>query len=166
MLTFKLLELITGNEAEVHMMTTIGTIKPGQCFVQDDDYWYAVQGQGKCGEFGGSQGQDASTRINGLLNANRCMVWGCNGKVFFTDIYAENIDMVFWEGTIDYCMNPEVIQQIVDDAFDFIDNQKPLGKVFLDLEYIWDLFGSTYVHVVHENTIRYATLNCDTSNND
>jgi hypothetical protein len=158
------LEAITGDEAEVYVLTTIGTIRPRQCFVQDDDYWYAVQGQGKCGGYSGDIGQDASNRINGLLNANNCMLWGCNGRVFFTDIYAENINMVFWEGTIEYCMNPEEIQQLVDEAFTFIDDQKPVGKVFYDLAYTWDLFGSTYVHVIQENTIRYAILNCDTNN--
>jgi hypothetical protein len=156
-------------------MTTVAAGVPSHpwpCFIQSDDYWYPVGGQGYCA--GPNQGQgigkDASTRINGILNWNHCMGWACNqGVVFYTniivfnDIYEytnPNGGSCFWDGSPDDCLNPQEMQYWVDNAFYVIDDMKPTGKVFMDVFFTYDVIVGDVWYVHYINQLRYGKLNC------
>jgi len=137
---FKLLmadvEIIeVGQEYAELKMTTLAAgapAKPWACFIQSNDYWYPVGGQGYCD--GPNQGQgigsDASTRINGILNTNHCMDYGCEGSVFFTNFLTYTMitdylnpygNSCFWEGSDEDCLSPQEMQYWVDNAYYIIE---------------------------------------------
>ena len=168
-----------GQEYAELKMTTLaaGTPpKPWACFIQSNDYWYPVGGQGYCD--GPNQGQgigsDASTRINGILNTNHCTDYGCEGSVFFTNIiiipdifYYEdtNGNPCFWDGPDDYCLNPQEMQFWVDKAYYVIDDLKPDNKVFIDVIFTYHVIVSETLFAHYIPQLRFGTINCTGSGN-
>lgn len=163
-------ESISGNEAEVFMMTTIGTIKPRQCFVQDDDYWYSAGLNGQCGIYQGiSIGMDAGTRLNELINAKRCALIGCLGVVFYTDLEMkeyfvdDNGDPYFWYGNSSLeCMEPDDIEIWHDYIELFLLSEVPPGKVLIRVDYFSE-FSYANNRFFHACIAYFGVLNCSGS---
>ena len=167
---------LNDGSATVKMTSARGPIshKPWGCYVQNSDYWYPALGMGYCfgDSIGFGQGQDASTRLNGLFNNKKCMSYDCSGTIFFTNIvtytniyFYENQYNVncFWLGYINDCLNPQEMNYWLDNGFYAIDGMRPQGKVFIDIFFDWDIipgnFSSTSgVHYI--NWVRYGKLNC------
>jgi hypothetical protein len=146
--------------------------RPWSCYVQGSDYWYPVMDMGYCDgdSVGLGQGQDASTRLNGLFNKKRCMAYACTGTVYFTNIdtywgiyYYENQneDNCFWEGEYTECLSPSDMNYWLDNGFYAIDGMKPTGKVFMDVFFNWDVIVGENIYVHYIDWVRYGKLNCD-----
>jgi hypothetical protein len=152
------------------MTTGIGIELPRMCEVKPNDYWYAASCFGQCGEYQGQNyGLDASNRINELLNARHCMKLGCanGGTLFFTSIdtlvlYEGNgpNGFLFWSGDAMECLDPNDIEYWWAIAEDGIEENKPVGKVFIDVNYTWDFWyePSTWFHKA--DPVRYGIVNC------
>lgn len=166
---------LNDESATLKMTSAKGLIYPRACYVQSDDYWYPVMGMGFCDgpNIGTGQGQDASTRLNGLFNNKRCMAYACDGAIFFTNIDTytfiywyenQNGDNCFWEGYSTEFLSPTDMNYWLDNGFYAIDGMKPQDKVFMDVFFNWDVIvgvypnDDTYVHYI--DWIRYGKLNC------
>ncbi len=168
---------VSGQTAMLKMTTAKGgNPSPWGCYVKDSDYWHPAIDMGYCDgdSVGLGQGQDGSTRLNGLLNSQRCMAWACTGDLYFTNIDTlelifyypnQNNENCFWEGDDDDCLSPSDMNYWLDNGFYAIYGMKPQGKVFMDLFFNWDVitnyppYEDIYVHYIH--WIRYGKLNCD-----
>jgi hypothetical protein len=166
----KLVEL--GNsEAELSLTLGFGQPKPRRCYVQSDDYWYAAYDLGPCGNGQPQTGiNDAADRINQLINNRHCSSPTCpgGGEGFYVNIEEKYLfwnsqtnNWYFWFGNSAYnCFDPGDIQYWWDHAEDVIEDERPAGKSFVDVNYIWEfaLFSSEWIHAM--DPVRYGIFNC------
>ncbi len=164
---------LTDETATLKMTAAQGPIifRPWSCYVQNSDYWNPVLGMGYCDgdSIGLGQGQDASSRLNGLFNKKRCMAYGCSGTIYFTNVntysyiyYYENQNNLncFWQGSSSECLSPQEMNYWLDNGFYAIEGMRPEGKVFIDILFSWDVIVGhpTFVHYI--NWVRYGKINC------
>lgn len=156
------------------LSTVSGPIVAGNYSINSTDYWYAANELGKCGSYIGQQiGKDASDRIDQVLDWNHGIAYACanGGNVFYTSI--DEISLAddctngwcFWNGSsCNECLDPTDMAYWVGVAEDVIEDNRPAGKVFIDVEYkddFWPGTPSTWVHRV--NPVRYGVINCTSS---
>ena len=163
-------------EATFALTTGIGIVLPRRCEVKNDDYWYGASAFGQCGDYQGQNiEQDASSRINELLNAKHCSVFACanGGSVFYTSIDSLIIiegtganEWAFWSGDAMDCLTPADISYWWDVAEDVIEENRPQGKVFVNVDYTWDYFYADEIYMHKADPVRYGILNCSGGNED
>ena len=147
-----------------------GPFVTGDYSINNTDYWNAANELGKCGNYSGQQtGKDASTRINQVLNWNHGYGYACanGGNLFYTSIDSVYIaddclnGWCFWYGSsANECLDPDDMAYWVGVAEDVLEDNRPTGKVFIDVIYIDDYWSlsSTWVHRVCP--VRYGIINC------
>jgi len=97
---------IENGEADLVMTAVSGKLLVNQYLINETDYWYAVQGSGKCGEYEGEElGKDATWRLNQILNAAQY------NATYWTDIVTINyVDSgggyYLWAGEMGDCITP------------------------------------------------------------
>jgi hypothetical protein len=156
---------IDENQVTFGMTTGKGTELPRRCEVKDDDYWYAADEFGQCGDYVGLNiGLDASNRINELLNSKHCIKLECGngGTLFYTNIDTVEMNTEYWwNEDADVCLEPDDIEYLWSLAETDIEYFRPTNKVFISTIYFDDFLYSTPPMWYHriETTI-YGKPNC------
>jgi hypothetical protein len=152
---------VTPQSATMKMTTSSATPSTPSCDIENDDYWYPVMGDGKCGAYAGQNtGEDASTRINYILND--CYDYNCStGIVFFLNV--ETTDEIFdeehlWTGQFNDCLNPTDMQNDLDGAWYVINDNAPAQKDYISSSFTWNY---NYIYWVHYfSYIKYGIVRC------
>ncbi|OQX76040.1 MAG: hypothetical protein B6D61_09405, partial [Bacteroidetes bacterium 4484_249] len=153
------LKNVSGQEATFKMTSEKGHPSVPSCEIEDNDYWYFANGLGKCGIYSGTGiGQDASTRINYILN---CYSRSCNGTVFYTNITTYTGLGASPAASSNTCCDPPEMNLFVNQAWETIDFNQPSGKVYIDCVYSCNVIpggGGNWGHWFTE--LRYGVFNC------
>ena len=156
---------VTPQSATMKMTTSAATPSNPSCDIENDDYWYPTGGHGKCWNWIGQfLGEDASTRINFILND--CYDFDCEtGIVFISNVITLNdvFDTeILWYGNFNECLYPNEMQNYLNAAWQVIDNNTPSQKEYISCYYTWTLFpngGNNYMTHYFEN-IKYGRVVC------
>ena len=150
---------VSDQQATFKMTSEKGHPSVPSCEIEDDDYWYFANELGKCDIYSGTGiGQDASTRINYILN---CYSRSCNGTVFYTNITTYTGLGASPAANSNTCCDPQDMNWFVNDAWETIDFNQPSGKVYIDCVYsCWVIpgGGGSWGHLFTE--LRYGVYNC------
>ncbi len=153
---------VSSQSATMKMTTSAATPSNPSCEIENDDYWYPVMGDGKCGAYGGqNSGDDASTRINYLLND--CYDYDCeSGIVFFLNVvtkYEIFDEDHLWTGQFSDCLSPSIMHDDLDGAWYVINDNAPPNKDYISCSFSWDVItGVQYVH--YFPNIKYGIIRC------
>ncbi len=158
---------VNDEEATMKMTTSAASSpSPPSCDIENDDYWYFADELGKCGSYSGQNvGDDATTRINYILNA--CHDYGCENGVSMI-VNVETIEYkhcyqntCLYTGECNTCLYPSEMQDDLDRAYIIIDGYTPANKEFASCYFTYDIIvgnGCPSGHIF-EN-IKYGRVIC------
>ena len=143
---------VENGQATMKITTVTGKGGINPYAINNTDYWYPTQDDGKCGSYAGQQvGKDASDRIREILNAAVVVADYWTDVVTTYPIYEVdcpcNYWECFWSGAEDECLSPTEMQGWLDKASCIVDETIPSGYSRILAYYDWDaITGDTYTH--------------------
>ena len=157
---------VTPQSATMKMTTSSATPSNPSCDIENDDYWCFSDGLGKCGAYSGqNNGEDATTRINYILNA--CHDYGCENGVSMIVNVETVLNKHCYQNTCLYtgecynCLYPFEMQDDLDRAYIIIDGYTPANKEFVSCYFHWDIItGSGCPRGHNFDYIKYGKVLC------